>query len=150
MQYPYLPEGRTILYVPANNEFMQAAKRVRDESGCVKQRTGAVIVLDGKIVGEGNNTTLHKPEICPRDEQGFETGQGYNLCKEVCQQQAGHAECNAVKDARTYGQDTDGADLYLYGHWWCCENCWNTMIDAGIKNVYLLEGVDASTDWASI
>lgn len=30
-------------------------------------------------------------------------------------------------------------DLYLWGHWWFCEPCWNAMIEAGIRDVYLLE-----------
>jgi hypothetical protein len=33
-------------------------------------------------------------------------------------------------------------DLYLWGHWWCCKLCWDKMIEVGIKNVYLMEGVD--------
>ena len=47
----------------------------------------------------------------------------------------------AIKDAITKGNQDKlpGADLYLYGHWWCCEPCWNAMINAGIKNVYLLK-----------
>ena len=35
-------------------------------------------------------------------------------------------------------RNPSGADLYLFGHWWCCETCWNYMIKHKIKNVYLL------------
>jgi deoxycytidylate deaminase len=45
----------------------------------------------------------------------------------------------AIKDVATNGLDCQGADLYLYGHWWCCESCWKAMIAAKIRNVYLLE-----------
>jgi deoxycytidylate deaminase len=28
----------------------------------------------------------------------------------------------------------------MWGHWWCCKPCWDNMIAAGIKNVYVIEG----------
>src|SRR3989344_441935 len=37
------------------------------------------------------------------------------------------------------GHETIGADLYLWGHWWACQPCWNAIIEAGIENVYLLK-----------
>jgi deoxycytidylate deaminase len=51
-----------------------------------------------------------------------------------------HAEQSALHDAKKNGHDTVGAELYLWGHWWCCESCWEKMIDAGIGKVFLLEG----------
>jgi deoxycytidylate deaminase len=50
-----------------------------------------------------------------------------------------HAEPRAVRDARKNCSDINDADLYLWGHWWCCKPCWDAMIGAGIKNVYLLD-----------
>lgn len=145
--YPYLPDGHIIKYVAANNKFLLEAKRVWSFSGCKKQATGAVVVKDSEVIGKGNNTTLHHVEVCPRDEQGFKTGEGYHLCEEVCLQVSGHSESSAVIDALDDGKNTNDADVYLYGHWWCCENCWNTMISAGIKNIYLLEGAGPETIW---
>lgn len=132
IKYPYLPPGRNILYVDPNNEFMAQAKKMLDNSGCVKHPTGAVIVKNGRIVGRGANSGV-KMDVCPR--WGSPTGQNYEKCKNICRQD-GHAEVCAIRDA---GKDAQGGDLYLYGHWWCCENCWNEMIRAGIRNVYLLE-----------
>jgi deoxycytidylate deaminase len=66
------------------------------------------------------------------------TGQGYELCKNICQQ-TGHSEPSAINNATKNGYETNGADLYLYGHWWCCQQCWDSMIAGGIKNVFLLE-----------
>lgn len=134
--YPYLPEGREIKYVGPDNGFMQAAKAVWERSSCVKHPTGAVIVKNDQIIGQGSNAGIRVSE-CPR--WGSATGTNYEPCKEVCKQE-GHSEVTSVKNAKDQGHETQGADLYLYGHWWCCENCWNTMIGAGIKNVYLLEG----------
>ncbi|MBU0614216.1 hypothetical protein KJ766_02960, partial [Patescibacteria group bacterium] len=38
---------------------------------------------------------------------------------------------------REAGIDPSGADLYMYGHWWCCKPCWDAMIEAGIRDVYV-------------
>ncbi len=132
--YPYLPQGREIKFVKGDNPYMIAAKEIASKSGCVKQPTGAVIVKNGEIIGRGTNAGK-KVEKCPRVTRGSKTGEDYYLCKEVCLQQ-GHAEAQAIKNAQL---DTRGADLYLYGHWWCCRDCWDKMIAAGIKDVYLLE-----------
>ena len=57
-----------------------------------------------------------------------------------CAGPANHAESRvAVQVAKEGIRDFD---LYLWGHWWCCEDCWNAMIHAGVKDVYLLEGSD--------
>ena len=66
------------------------------------------------------------------------TGTGYELC-EGCSYKY-HSEATAIHDAQERGEDTRDADVYLWGHWWCCKPCWKAMIEAGIKNVYLLEG----------
>jgi deoxycytidylate deaminase len=66
------------------------------------------------------------------------TGEGYDLC-EGCNSKF-HSEPSAIRDALSKNKDTEGADLYLWGHWWCCKDCWDSMISAGIKNVYLLDG----------
>lgn len=135
IKYPYLPQGQRIYYVSERNGFMQAAKNLCDTSGCIKQPTGAVIVKGSKIIGRGSNAGK-RVEECPR--WGSPTGTNYGPCKDVCQQE-GHAEVMAIKDAEAKDKDTHEADLYLYGHWWCCENCWNHILAAGIKRVILLE-----------
>jgi deoxycytidylate deaminase len=139
IKYPYIPEGRTTLYVPMLNEFITEAKEFgRIHSLDKTMPTSSVIVKDGKIIGRGaNGSTYHQTHECERVKQKIPTGQGYELC-EGCHPK-NHSEPQAIKNARDLGNDTKGADLYLWGHWWCCEPCWNAMIEAGIKNVYLLE-----------
>lgn len=134
---PFLPEGKEILYVGSDNEFMIQAKNACQESGCVKQPTGAVIVKNGKIISTGANAGKVVKE-CPR--WGSPTGENYSPCKDICQQ-TGHAEANAIKEMmENYSEsEYENADLYLYGHWWCCEKCWKEMEKGKIKNVYLLE-----------
>ncbi len=140
IKYPYLPKGREILHVSSDNPFILAAKKAAEHKGCAKQTTGAVIVKDGKIVAVGSNAGI-RINICPRVLRGSKTGTDYHFCKDVCKQK-GHAEQTACLDAKEKKLDVKGSDLYLWGHWWCCEPCWNAMIEAGIKNVYLEEGAE--------
>lgn len=146
--YPYLPDGREIGYVSPNTTYMMAAQSVRDtESTDHNHPTGAVVVKDGVIIGKGanqsaikNNVVLnwHKKFLCVRKWLGVKSGTKYWLCP-GCASYKMHAEPRAVKDAQNNRGDITGADLYLYGHWWCCKPCWDNMINAGIKNVYLVE-----------
>ena len=137
INYPYLPEGRTIKFVPLENEFMQAAKAASENSGCSWWPTSAVIVKDNQIIGTGANEGNFIP-LCPRVEHDCPTGTGYEYCHDLCEQK-GHAEVCTINNTLASGNDPSGADLYLFGHWWCCENCWKHMIDHGIRNVYLPE-----------
>ena len=139
IKYPYLPEGRKILYIPLSNEYMKEAKKFAQEHSLDKViQTGSVMVKDGEIIGKGaNGSTYHETHECERVKQKMPTGQGYELC-EGCHPK-NHSEPKAIANAKENGKNTEGADLYLWGHWWCCEPCWNAMISAGIRNVYLLE-----------
>jgi deoxycytidylate deaminase len=153
IKYPYLPEGREIHYVTEENEFMKAAKDVSLElSTDIQHPTGAVVVMNGKIVGRGANQAgyknkklidLHLQGMCFRRWLKIKSGEKYWLCR-GCSTSKKHAETRAVNNALSNlnrnGQKLENADLYLWGHWWACEPCWKAMIDAGIRNVYLLEG----------
>jgi deoxycytidylate deaminase len=142
MKYPYLPGARTILYVAAEHPSMRVAREhalTYSLDDAVK--TGSVVVIEGVIVGRGaNGSDYHKSNICERVRQKIPTGQGYELC-EGCHPK-NHSEPRAIISAQQNGYDTQGADLYLWGHWWCCEPCWRAIIDAGIRDVYLMEGSD--------
>lgn len=136
---PYLPESREILYVAADNKFMQGAQKFAEEnSQDSKFKTGAVIVQNGKIIGRGaNGSNFHEKIGCVRKLFHVSTGKLYWLCPGCLPKN--HAEQSAIKDVKSREISTKGADLYLWGHWWCCQNCWEKMIEANIKNVYLEE-----------
>ena len=140
IQYPYLPAGRTILYVPASNEFMAATKEFARKNNTVKHVGAAVVVRDGRIIGRGSiGAGFHGAQGgCIREKMNVPTGTRYDLCKGCSHEN--HSEASAIRDAKEHNEDTHGADLYLWGHWWCCEPCWRAMLEAGISNVYLLEG----------
>ncbi len=137
--YPYIPAGKTILYVGEDNKLMAAAKEFARANNTVKHIGGAVIVKNGRIIGRGSNGAgYHKAHGCMREKMNVPTGTRYDLCK-GCSYEF-HSEASAIRDAKESGEDTRGSDLYLWGHWWACEPCWKAMAEAGIAHVYLLEG----------
>lgn len=140
IRYPYLPERRVIKYAPAADTFMRLARDAARKGSLDKVMPGgAVIVLQGAIIGVGaNGSDFHEKNACQRIVRGCKTGEGYELC-EGCHPK-NHSEPKALADAAARGNDPRGADLYLWGHWWCCRWCWEAMIAAGIRDVYLLEG----------
>ncbi|OGG39880.1 hypothetical protein A2118_00105 [Candidatus Kaiserbacteria bacterium GWA2_50_9] len=140
VHYPYIPAGRLILYVSADNPCMVEAKKyAKEHSLDTTMPTASVIVSDGMIVGRGaNGSNYHLTHECERVKQSIPTGQGYELC-EGCHPK-NHSEPRAISDAQSHGHTINGADLYLWGHWWACEPCWNAIIAVGIKNIYLMEG----------
>lgn len=140
--YPYLPEGRDIQFVGLDDEFLSAAKHEAETHSTDRvQSTGAVVVNDGRIVGRGANKApfsnskvmeLHK-RFCIRRMFNIPSGQKYWMCP-GCSTNKMHAETRATINAGALARD---ADLYLWGHWWCCKPCWDAMIKGGIRNVFL-------------
>lgn len=140
ISYPYLPSEGTISYVPADDTYMQAARaEARHNSLDDTMPTGSVVVKNERILGRGaNGSDYHKLHGCERVKRNIPTGQGYELC-EGCSPK-NHSEPKAITDALLHDNDLHGATLYLWGHWWCCEPCWNAMLRVGITNVYVQEG----------
>jgi len=146
--YPYLPEGRVFLYVSSDNPFMtEAEKTARESSTDARHPTGAVLVRDGVIIERHANQSalknkklieLHKNGWCVRIKLGVKSGTKYWLCP-GCSTHKDHAESGLIIKATKKGIDTKGADVYLWGHWWCCKPCWDNMIAGGVRNVYVLE-----------
>ncbi|OGG63065.1 hypothetical protein A3C21_01285 [Candidatus Kaiserbacteria bacterium RIFCSPHIGHO2_02_FULL_59_21] len=138
--YPYIPPGKTIMYVGLDNEFMTAAKEFARENNTVQHVGAALVVTNGRVIGRGSiGAGVHGEQGgCIRERLNVPTGTRYDLCKGCAHEY--HSEASAIREAKERGEDTRGADLYLWGHWWCCEPCWSAMTEAGIGNVYLLEG----------
>ena len=110
---------------------------VVNDNKCVKQTTTAIIV-NGDKVFIGSNHCGNAQQKCPREERGFVTGEGYHLCKEICQQEA-HAEVDACQKAGEYAK---GATLFLLGHYYCCEHCIKVMEEYGIAQVKIVKGYE--------
>lgn len=140
ISYPFMPAGdASMAYVPADNPYLQAAKAyARAHSLDKTMPTASLLVRDGQILGQGaNGSDYHEKHGCERVRLGIPTGQKYELC-EGCSPK-NHGEPRAIADATAHGHDTQDATIYLWGHWWCCEPCWNAMLAAGIHQVYLLQ-----------
>ncbi|NCC70053.1 hypothetical protein EOM09_00520 [bacterium] len=106
IKYPYIPDDRVIKYVDKENEFMKEASEMMKKGGCFIQKTGAVIVLENKIIGKGSNASKTL-DYCPRRKKGSKTGEDYYLCKEMCGQ-FGHAESNAIYNTvKSFGIDKE-------------------------------------------
>lgn len=135
------------------------ARTASKNSTCVKTQTGAVIIKDGKTVSFGYNLCAPEgvkygetvPE-CPRMK--IKTGANYELCSPV------HAEIMAALNIRKGREDEElgkfaghlnfqtseilgafnveelrilnGAELYLVGHYWACDNCVKFLAAVGI------------------
>ncbi len=146
----YLPEGKEILVVSADNQFMVEAKRVRDtQSTDRRHATGAVVVKDGAIIGAAANQAgfkhpklieLHQKGWCVRMFLKVKSGTKYWMCP-GCSTHRDHAESGAVRDALSKAgkEAVRGADVYLYGHFWCCKPCWDSMLAAGVNKVYVVD-----------
>ena len=142
VEYPYIPVGRAFKYVNPDDPFMKTAREYAQKYSLDESvKTGSVVVKNGEIIGHGaNGSDYHAEHGCERVKRGIPTGHGYELC-EGCHPK-NHSEPHAIADAVKNGRNTIGADLYLWGHWWACEPCWNAIIEAGIEHVYLLENSD--------
>lgn len=97
---------------------------------CAKQETIAIIENNGQY-WIGTNWCNNAQKKCPR--KGMPTGEGYELCKNLCKQNS-HAEVDACIKA---GELAMGGTLYLLGHTYCCDNCKNVMTEYGIENVII-------------
>lgn len=138
--YPYLPRGREFHYVDEKNEYMYFARDCAIRHSLdPSMPCASVIVKDRMVFGFGaNGSAYHAQYGCKRVRLGVKTGEGYELC-EGCHPK-NHSEAKAIEHAASGGHDFFNADLYLWGHWWCCRACWDRMLAAGIARVFLLEG----------
>jgi deoxycytidylate deaminase len=141
IEYPYMPEGQTLKYASVDDPFMRAAAQAREEcAGDPLYPVGIVLVKDGEVVaraGNGFNRGPGQVHVCPRIVLECPSGTGYELC--TLHDAPGHSEPMLVAQAKKLGIDPSGADAYMYGHWWACEPCWNALIEAGVRDLYVTD-----------
>ena len=122
--------------------FIKDIVEEMDLNECVKQTVRAGIRTENGLWAFGSNNIKNEDIIeCPRVLQNLQSGEGYELCKDVCGQ-VGHAEIEAINNAKNMGIDIQDATLFLTGHTYCCDNCLESMKIAGIKNVFILDEND--------
>lgn len=137
--YPYIHPVGAIGYVNEDDQYIRAAKETAHTYSLDRvMPTGTVLVKDGEIIGRGaNGSDYHDKYGCERVRLNIPTGQHYELC-EGCSP-VNHSEPKAVLNAIASGIKPEGAEAYLWGHWWCCEPCWRALTENGITKVHLLE-----------
>jgi len=98
---------------------------------CAKQVVTATIVCTDGSQFVGTNFGNNAQSVCPRAD--LPTGVGYELCRDICQQEA-HAEVVAIRRASAM---TKGATLYLEGHTYACDSCKRAAEKAGIAEIII-------------
>lgn len=131
-----------IQYVDETDDYMSMARLVAARMSLdIGHPVGAVVVdREGVMLGVGaNGSSFHAEQGCIRKQLGCASGVGYHLCAGCSP--LNHAEVSALRRCK----DKDavrGGSLYLWGHYWCCDDCCREMRAAGIERVYLLRDAD--------
>lgn len=104
---------------------------------CFKQSVKAVIVTTDNQTFYGTNNIQNEVSECPRVTLGCKTGEGYEHCKNTCNQNE-HAEVVAVRKAIKAGVSLKGASVYVSGHTYCCDNCTKVMKANGVEKAFIV------------
>ncbi|NIA03220.1 MAG: cytidine deaminase, partial [Nitrospirae bacterium] len=91
--------------------FMEIAEVVAKRTTCLRNKVGAVIVRDKRILATGYNGAPRNLEHCLdigciRQQQNIESGTRHELCRGV------HAEQNAIIQSALHGVSVENATLY--------------------------------------
>jgi dCMP deaminase len=112
--------------------FMKIAREVSTRSTCLRRQTGAVLVLEKRILTTGYNGVpaglKHCVEIgCLREKLSVASGERHELCRGL------HAEQNALIQAAIYGVSVKGATLYSTH--FPCSLCAKMLINSFVKRI---------------
>ena len=129
-----------------DQHFMRIAEYYGRYAKCFSRHVGALLVdFTGspKVISLGRNgppsgvqhcntRNENGEEICPRQLQGYASGQGLSLCT------AAHAERNAIALAAREGKRVEGCTLYANTCAPCLE-CAKSVVNSGISEVVVEE-----------
>lgn len=115
-----------------HNKFMKMALEESKTANCAKGKVGAVIVLNNKVLGKGNNSVPKncKPctiDSCLRKKYNLKSGERQELCRVV------HAEQNAILNSLKNGYDLNNSTIYVTKS--PCMICAKLIINVGIRKV---------------
>lgn len=115
--------------------FLRCANVISQESHCVSEKVGCLIVLDDRIVSVGYNGTPSGYINC--EDMFSSAGKAHSKWSQKFEI---HAEMNALLYAAKNGISVDGATLYstLQPCWQCSKN----LIQAGVQKVVFSEKYD--------
>jgi len=111
---------------------MTMALEEAKNANCAKGKVGAIIVLNNKVLGKGNNSVPNncKPctvDSCLRKKYNLKSGERQELCRVV------HAEQNAILNSLKSGYDLSNSIIYVTKS--PCMICAKLIINVGIKKV---------------
>lgn len=106
-------------------------------STCRRRQVGTILVKDNRVLATGYNGApsglKHCLDVgCLREEMGIPSGERQELCRGL------HAEQNVIIQAAFHGISIAGSTLFCT----ClpCITCSKMLIQAGIREIYYLEG----------
>jgi dCMP deaminase len=117
--------------------FMEIARIVAKRSTCIRRNVGSLIVKEKRILSTGYNGAPsglpHCADLgCIREARGIAPGERHELCRGL------HAEQNAIIQAAYHGVSIAGG--LLYSTHLPCSICAKMIVNAGIGQVFYLEG----------
>lgn len=118
---------------------MAITRLVARRSTCLRRSVGAILVKDRRILATGYNGApaglRHCAEVgCLRENSAIPSGTRHELCRGL------HAEQNVIIQAAYHGISIHGASLFCTNK--PCAICSKMIINAGIKEVFYLEGYE--------
>ena len=122
-----------------NEYFISITKMVANRSTCLRRYVGAVLVKEKRILATGYNGApaglKHCEEVgCLRENSSIPSGTRHELCRGL------HAEQNAIIQAAYHGISIGGSILYCTNK--PCVICTKMLINAGVTNVFYIDGYD--------
>lgn len=117
--------------------FLRIAQLASTRSTCLRRQVGAVLVKEKNILTTGYNGVpsgiSHCLDVgCLREEKGIPSGQRHELCRGL------HAEQNAIIQAARHGVSIRDSVLFCTN--FPCVICSKMLINAGIREIFYLEG----------
>lgn len=105
--------------------FEDITDAVSEMGTCDRKQVGCILVKDKRILATGYNGAIVGAEHC--DEIGHLMVDGHCI-------RTVHAEINALAQCAKYGIPCDGATAYI--NTFPCWNCFKSLVNAGIKEIY--------------
>lgn len=115
-----------------DKEYMDEAYKVAENSKCLRDKVGAVIVKDGKIISKGYNAVVGGVRDCPeigciRDLLNIPSGTRREVCRGIC------AEQHAISNASRNGVNISDSTIYITAS--PCHLCSKLIVNSGIKEI---------------
>lgn len=116
---------------------MDITELVARRSTCRRRQVGAILVKDNRILATGYNGApsglKHCLDVgCLREKMEIPSGERQELCRGL------HAEQNVIIQAAYHGVSIAGSTLFCTNL--PCITCAKMSIQAGIREIYYLEG----------